>query len=112
MTFPPLDFDDHHRRILPAQLVTASGRAAARDVRGVSSLAFRLPDGRAYRFVPDDTLRIEPGDDAATVVALDERAWRDFAHEVATTAGLFYGGRLHFVCGGSSAATRSRGSSA
>ncbi|MGH7894825.1 MAG: phytanoyl-CoA dioxygenase family protein [Candidatus Binatia bacterium] len=102
MDFPALDFDDVHRRTLPARLATELGRAAGHDVAGVRSIAFRLPGGRAYRFAPDaGAIRIDAGDDAATVVELDESAWRDFANEIATAAGLLYGGRLRFVSGGS-----------
>jgi hypothetical protein len=63
-------------------------------------LALRLTDGRAYRFIPSgDELRIEPGDDAPIVAVLDEPAWRDFACEFATAAGLVYGGRVTFAAG-------------
>ncbi len=94
------DFDELHRRTLPDRVASPLGRAAGRDVRDVPSLAFRLPDGRAYRFLPDaDTIRIEPGDDADVVVELDLDAWRDFVDEIATAAGLFYGGRVRFVRG-------------
>ena len=88
------DFDDLHRRALPQRLATPLGRAAARDVRGVTPLAFRLPDGRSYRFVPDgDTIRIESGHAGATVVDLGEDAWRDLVGEWSTVAGLHYEGR-------------------
>jgi hypothetical protein len=70
-------------------------------VRGVQPLAWRLTDGRAYRFIPSgDELRIEPGDDAPIVAVLDEAAWRDFVNEIATVAGLVYGGRVAFAAGG------------
>jgi hypothetical protein len=104
---PDTDFDDAHRRALPARLATEAGMAAARDVCGVAPLAFRLTDGRAYAFVPaSGTIRIEPGDEAPTVVELDELAWRDFASEIATAAGLVYGGRLRFARGGPAALER------
>jgi hypothetical protein len=100
MTFPPLDFDAWHRD-LRERLATAIGQVAARDVRGVAPLAWRLTDGRAYRFVPSgDELRIEPGDDAPIVAVLEEAAWRDFVNEIATVAGLVYGGRVTFAAGG------------
>src|SRR5262245_13510208 len=94
------DFDALHRDELPARLATPSGAAAVRDLRGVPSIAFRLPDGRAYRFVPGHAgIAIEPGDDASTVVELDLAAWRDFVAESATVAGLVYGGRVAFARG-------------
>ena len=94
------DFDEYHREILPARCVTALGRQAAADVCGVPAIAFRLPDGRAYRFTErDGAIRIEPGAEAPTVVALDSRAWVDFATEMASGAGLLYGRRATFVAG-------------
>src|SRR5215470_19527281 len=91
------DFDDFHRRLLPARVQTSLGAAASRDVREAPTLAFRLCDGRAYRLLPDgDAIRVEPGDDAAVVVELEPDAWRDFVGEVATGAGLFYAGRVRF----------------
>jgi hypothetical protein len=96
-----VDFDDYHRRVLPQRLATPAGRMAARDVRGVAPFAWRLSDGRAYRLVPaEEGLRIEPGDRAAVVVELDEAAWRDFIDEIASAAGLVYGGRVRFAAGG------------
>jgi ectoine hydroxylase-related dioxygenase (phytanoyl-CoA dioxygenase family) len=96
-----LDFDDFHRRTLPATLAADAGSAAARDVASVPPIAFRLTDGRAYRLAPrTGTIDIEPGDDAPTVVELDEAAWRDFVNEIATGAGLLYGGRVRFIRGG------------
>ena len=94
------DFDELHRRTLPDRIATPLGRAASRDVRDAPPLAIRLTDGRAYRFLPGaDAIRIEPGDDAPTAVELEPDAWRDFVDEIATVAGLFYGGRIRFVRG-------------
>jgi len=98
--FPPIDFDDFHRRILPARISSPSGRVATRDLHGVVPLAFRFPDGRAYRLAPTaSTIAIDPTDDAPTVVDLDESAWSDFVHELATAAGLVYSGRARFERG-------------
>jgi ectoine hydroxylase-related dioxygenase (phytanoyl-CoA dioxygenase family) len=100
------DFDDLHRRTLPERIASPIGAAAARDVRDMPPLAFRLTDGRAYRFLPaGDTIRIEPGD-APDVVELDLAAWRDFVGEIATGAGLFYGGRVRFARGKETALER------
>src|SRR5262245_32590263 len=94
------DFDEYHREILPARCVTPRGREAAADVCGVPAIAFRLPDGRAYRFEErDGTIRILPGADAPTVVAVSPDAWADFATEMASGAGLLHGGRASFVAG-------------
>jgi hypothetical protein len=106
-TLPSLDFDDYHRRVLPERLATDAGRIAARDLEGVAPIAFRLADGPAYCFRPARaTIDITAGDDAPTVVELDARAWQDFVHELATWAGLVYGGRAHFVRGGPDALER------
>lgn len=96
-----LDFDDYHRQVLPPRLATPLGRLAAADVHDAPSFAWRLADGRAWRYLPDGAgLRIEAGDDAAIVAELDEAAWRDFVGEIATVAGLHYGGRVRFAAGG------------
>ena len=98
--FPALDFDDYHRRVLPARCRSGAGRAAARDVRGARPIAFLLTDGRAYRLTPGaDAIAVEPGAEAPTVVELDPRSWSDFVHELHTAAGLLYGGRIRFVRG-------------
>jgi hypothetical protein len=98
--FPVLDFDDYHRRVLPARCRSGAGRTAARDVRGAPPIAFRLTDGRAYRLTPGpDAIAVEPGAEAPTVVELDARAWSDFVHELHTAAGLLYGGHARFARG-------------
>jgi ectoine hydroxylase-related dioxygenase (phytanoyl-CoA dioxygenase family) len=94
------DFDDVHRRLVPERLARPEGQAAARDVVGIGSIAFRLLDGRAYRLGPTtDGIAVDPSDDAATIVDLDLDAWRQFVTELATAAGLFYAGRLAFARG-------------
>lgn len=95
-----LDFDAFHRDAIPRRLATDVGRAASRDVAGVPAIAFRLDDGRAYRLEPHESgIRVTAGDDAPTVIELDASAWRDFADETATGAGLHYGRRLRFAAG-------------
>lgn len=95
------DFDAFHRRVVPDALATPRGAAAARDVAGAPSIAFRLSDGRAHRLTPGDgTIAVDAAGDADVVVELDAVAWRDFVAEVATAAGLVYGGRVRFLCGG------------
>jgi ectoine hydroxylase-related dioxygenase (phytanoyl-CoA dioxygenase family) len=100
MDAPAADFDELHRRTLPDRIATPLGAAASRDGRDAPSLAFRVAGGRAYRFLPSgDAIRIEPGDDVGVVVELALDAWRDFVGEIATAAGLFYGGRVRFARG-------------
>src|SRR5262249_36382717 len=95
-----IDFDRFHRETLADRVATPDGAAAARDVRDAGSLAFRLPDGRAWRLRPDgERLAVEPGAPADTLAVLDEAAWRDFVGEMATAAGLVYGGHVRFDAG-------------
>jgi hypothetical protein len=97
---PPLDFDAYHCGVLPARCVSDLARVAARDVRGVPAIAFRLHDGRAYRLAPaGDVIAVEAGCDAPIVLELEEAAWSDFVHELATGAGLLYAGRVRFARG-------------
>ena len=100
--FPKLDFDAYHRRELPPRLADGRGRRAARDLGARAPLAFELPDGRAYQYVPcGDEMAVAPGSDGAeVVVGLDDDAFTAFVHELHTGAGLFYGGRLAFRRGG------------
>jgi len=88
------------RDAFAARLGTELGRAAVRDVGNAPSIAFAIDDGPAWRLVGGGgTIRVEPSDDAPTVVALDADAWGDFVAERATAAGLVYGERVRFVRG-------------
>jgi hypothetical protein len=51
-TETPLDFHDYHRETLPALLRSGRGAMAARGVGRLGALAFRLPAGDAYSYVP------------------------------------------------------------
>jgi ectoine hydroxylase-related dioxygenase (phytanoyl-CoA dioxygenase family) len=98
--FPLLDFDAVHTRLLPSRAASPLGQAAAAGVRDVPPIAFRLADGRAYRFrSAGDTIAVEATADAPTVVSLDLQPWSDFVHELHTAAGLLYGGHLRFERG-------------
>ena len=101
LTFAPVDFDRFHARDLPARIAAGHGALAARDLRNVAPLAFRVPDGRAWTYVPQsDTVAIVPGDaDAAVVAALDEASWSDYALELRTCFGLLYAGQVAFPRG-------------
>jgi hypothetical protein len=100
--FDPIDFDDFHCVELPARLRAGNGALAAPDLQGVEPIAFRVPDGRAYTYVPTgSTIEVRPGDDGAeTVVELDEAIWSDFAYELRTCFGLLYAGAATFPRGG------------
>ncbi len=87
-------------RELPARLVRPSGRMAAVDVADAPPIAFRLPDGRAWRWRAEGgTIRVDASDDAPLVATLDETAWDDLVAERATVPGLRYGGRIALARG-------------
>jgi hypothetical protein len=108
IAFSPLDFDRYHTETLPALLAAGNGALAAPDVRTVAPIAFRLPDGRAYTYVPSaDTIEVVAGDaDAGTVVELDEPTWSDFVHELRTSFGLLYADLLRVPRGSFDALVR------
>jgi hypothetical protein len=96
-----LDFDHFHRQTVPS-LIHANGPLAARAASSATRpLAFRLPDGRAWTYcIGDRGVAVVPGDDEAeTVVALSEAAWRDFVNESRTCFGLLYAGLVSFPRG-------------
>ena len=100
MAFERLDFDQFHRQRVP-ELLAGNGPLATATAGGLRPVAFRLPDGRAWTYaVGDDGLEVRPGDDdAATVVALTEDDWSDFANEARTCFGLLYAGPVTFPSG-------------
>jgi len=91
-----VDFDTFHRRELPRLLRERGPVFTPSDRRTVRSLAFRLPDGRAYTYVPTGpSFTVEPGcDGAATVVELDLEEWHDFVAELRTCFAMFYADRI------------------
>jgi ectoine hydroxylase-related dioxygenase (phytanoyl-CoA dioxygenase family) len=96
------DFTTFHRAWLPEQLAARDGgAAAARDLGAGRTLALRLDDGSAFTYrTRADAIDIEPGDDAAAVVAeLDASAFDDLVSERCTIFGLLYPGRLHISRG-------------
>jgi len=101
LAFAPVDFDGFHTVELPRRIAGGHGALAAPDLRGVGPLAFRLPDGRAWTFVPEpDTVTLVAGDDdAVTVAALDESSWSDYALELRTCFGLLYADQVSFPRG-------------
>jgi hypothetical protein len=95
----PLDFHRFHREELPERLRLGHGALAARGARNLGPLAFRLPDGGAYTYVPrPDTLDVVAGDEAAdTVVEVGADLFANLVGELDTAPGLLYGGRAR--CG-------------
>lgn len=94
--FEALDFDGFHQRELPRRLAEGHGLLAAEATRRVGSLAFRLPDGTAYTYVPrPDGIAIRPGDaEADVVIELDHEAWEGLVHDYESAPGLLYAGRV------------------
>ncbi|HEU5302526.1 MAG TPA: phytanoyl-CoA dioxygenase family protein [Acidimicrobiia bacterium] len=93
-SFPDIDFEEFHRVELPAQIASGNGALAAADVAGVQPIAFKVPDGGAFSYVPGaDGVEIWATDVAAdTVVELSREAFSDFANELHTCFGLLYAG--------------------
>jgi Phytanoyl-CoA dioxygenase (PhyH) len=99
--FDSLDFDSFHRETIP-DLVRANGPLTGLACDGAtSSIAFRLPDGRAWTYgVSEHGVQVMPGDkDARTIVALSEPDWCDFVNEARTCFGLLYAGLVSFPRG-------------
>jgi hypothetical protein len=94
LSFPAVDFEEFHRVELPARIAAGNGALAAADVAGVSPIAFKVPDGGAFSYVPGaDGVEIWATDVAAdTVVELSREAFSDFANELHTCFGLLYAG--------------------
>ena len=95
VAFEPLDFHRFHREELPRRLRAGNGALAARAAGALGSLAFRLPDGAAYCYVPTlDGVDVVAGDAGAdTVIEVEAGLWQNLVHELDAAAGLLYGGR-------------------
>jgi len=99
--FPPIDFDAFHREELPRRLAAGNGALASRAIQGLPQLGFRLPDGRAWSYVPQrGGVEVRPGSDGATpLVELSQAVWELFVHQIRTLYRLYYTGELSFVRG-------------
>jgi ectoine hydroxylase-related dioxygenase (phytanoyl-CoA dioxygenase family) len=97
----PLDFHRFHRDELPPLLRAGRGANAASGARALGSLAFRLPDGDAYTYVPTAAgMDVVAGDAAAdTVIELAPELWQNLVRELDAAAGLLYGGRAKCLRG-------------
>lgn len=94
------DFDGFHAGLAAAIRARDAGAAAAADVGVGRSLAFRLPEGRAYTYrTRAGGVDVQPGADASAVVDLDDEAFADLATERCTIFGLLYPGRLQVASG-------------
>jgi len=87
------EFDAHHRRPLRQEL-------GAPYTAGLGAIAFRVPDGRAYTYVPGDVVEVRPGvEGAATIIDLPLDEWEAFAEERWTRYGLLFHGHATFASG-------------
>lgn len=100
--FPTLDFDDFHRVELPRRLAAGNGAIAAADeLERIGPLAFRLPEGPAFTYVPrDGGVDVVEGDTPAkTVIEISRGDWQNVVHELESPPGLLYGGRVKCLRG-------------
>jgi ectoine hydroxylase-related dioxygenase (phytanoyl-CoA dioxygenase family) len=100
--FPSLDFADFHRRELPRRLAAGNGAIAAGDaLERIGSLAFRLPEGQAFTYVPRaQGVDVVEGDaDAKTVIEISREDWENVVHDLESAPGLLYGGKLKCLRG-------------
>jgi hypothetical protein len=97
----PLDFDRFHREELPRMLAAGRGALAAPAAARLGGLAFRLPGGAAYSYLPrDGAIDVVAGDERAdTVVELAHDLWENVVRELDTAPGLLYGGRARCLRG-------------
>lgn len=93
--FAALDFGTFHREELPSRLRDGRGESAARAAARLGALAFRLPGGESFTYVPrSGSVAIEAGEaDATTVVELDAESWTGLVHDYESAPGLLYTSR-------------------
>jgi hypothetical protein len=94
--FGPIDFDAFHRSELPGLVQARRPVFSDADAAVVQPLAFRLPDDRAYTYLPSgSSFVIEEGADLAhTVIELGHEQWCSFVWELRTSFALFYAEEL------------------
>ena len=99
--FGPIDFDRFHLDQLPALVRDRGPVFTAADFRLVRPLAFQLPDGRAFTYLPQDrSFSVEAGSGKAdTVVGLDHDEWCAFVWELRTCFAMLYADRISILRG-------------
>ena len=99
--FEPVDFHAYHRGELPEKLRAGGSEAAAPGLPGLEGLAFQLPTGDAYTYVPrDGGVAVEAGAAAAaTVIEIQLEDWEGLVHDYESAAGLFYRSRARCLRG-------------
>jgi len=98
---PPLDFRGFHERELPGRLAAGNGALAAASIGRAGSLGFRLPDGSAYTYLPQDGgVEVRAGDEQAeTLIELDADSWAGLAQEFESVPALVYGKKIRCLRG-------------
>ena len=99
--FAPIDFHAFHRDTLPERLAGSAGAAVSAGLGGLEALAFQLPSGDAYTYVPrDGTLVVKAGSEpATTVIEVQAAGWEGLVHDYESAAGLLYGNRARCLRG-------------
>ncbi len=99
--FEPLDFKAFHTHELPRRLAAGNGALAAEAAAKLGTLAIRLEGGETYSYVARaGGVEVVPGDaDARVVVELSAESWQGLAHDLESTPGLIYAGRVKAVRG-------------
>jgi ectoine hydroxylase-related dioxygenase (phytanoyl-CoA dioxygenase family) len=100
--FPLLDFEDFHRRELPRRLAAGHGAIAADDeLQRIGALAFRLPSGEAFTYLPrPGGVDVVEGDaPAQTVIEISPEDWSNVVHDLDSAPGLLYAGRVRCLRG-------------
>lgn len=99
-SFPRYSFDDFHT-VGHAGLNARHGSLVVADLGGAPPLAFRVPGGNTYTWVPTpDGVEVVPGDaNAGTLVELDEDTFSSYLNELLTASGCFRTGRATILRG-------------
>jgi len=100
--FPSLDFQDFHRQELPRRLAAGNGALAASDALDrIGPLAFKLPEGDAFTYVPvSGGVEVVEGDaDARTVIEISRDHWEAVVHDLESAPGLLYAGKVRCLRG-------------
>lgn len=100
--FPTLDFLDFHRHELPRRLAGGNGAVAAgNELERIGPLAFRLPEGDAFTYVPvAGGVDVVEGDaDARTVIEISREHWEAVVHDLESAPGLLYAGKVKCLRG-------------
>ena len=100
--FPSLDFRDFHEHELPRRLAAGNGAAAAcDDLERIGALAFKLPEGDAFTYLPvPGGVEVVAGDaPAKTVIEISRADWEGVVHELESAPGLLYAGKVKCLRG-------------